>query len=72
MRKVHDTRRRPGAPGITRIKPNVKSRDDIPAILTGLQEPCSDEGTRKRLFGLLDRLVLPEKSRRVGGPGMTR
>ncbi len=48
----------------------MKSRDDIPAILIGLQDLYSDEGTRKRLFGLLDRMVLPGRSRRVGGPGM--
>ncbi len=70
MRKVHDTRRRPGAPDITRIRPTVKSRDDIPAILIGLQDPCGDEGTRKRLSGLPGRLVLPGRSRRVGRPGM--
>ncbi len=67
MRRVHDTQRRPGAPDITRIRLNVKSRDDIPAILIGLQDPCGDEGTRKRLFGLPGRLVLPGKSRRACG-----
>ncbi len=70
MRRVHDTRRRPGAPDITRIRLDVKSRDDIPAILIGLQDLYSDEGTRKRLFGLPDRMVLPGKSRRFGRPGM--
>ncbi len=70
MRRVHDTRRRPGAPDITRIRPTVRSRDDIPAILIGLQDPCGDEGTRKRLFGLPGRMVPPGKSRRVGRPGM--
>ncbi len=70
MRRVHDTRRRPGASDITRIRLNVRSRDDIPAILIGLQDPCSDEGTRKRLFRLLDRMVLPGRSRRIGRPGM--
>ncbi len=70
MRRVHDTRRRPGAPDIRRIRPTVKSRDDIPAIPIGLQDPFSDEGTRKRLSGLPGRLVLPGKSRWVGRPGM--
>ncbi len=70
MRKVHDPRRRPGAPDIRRIRPAVKSRDDIPAILIGLQDLYSDEGTRKRLSGLPGRMVLPGKGRRAGGPGM--
>ncbi len=70
MRRAHDTRRRPGAPDIRRIRLDVRSRDDIPAILIGLQYPCGDEGTRKRLFRLPGRLVLPGKGRRVGRPGM--
>ncbi len=70
MRRVHDTQRSPGAPDIRRIRLDVKSRDDIPAIPIGLQDPCGDEGTRKRLSGLPDRLVPPGRSRRVGGPGM--
>ncbi len=36
MRRVHDTQRRPGAPDIRRIRLDVRSRDDIPAILIGL------------------------------------
>ncbi len=70
MRRVHKLQRRPSAPDITKIRLNVRSRDDIPAILIGLQDPCSDEGTRKRLSGLPGRMVPPGKSRRVGGPGM--
>ncbi len=70
MRKVHDTQRRPDAPDIRRIRLNVRSRDDIPGILIGLQDPCGDEGTRKRLFGLPGRMVLPGRSRRVDRPGM--
>ncbi len=70
MRRVHDTQRRPDAPDITRIRPTVRSRDDIPAILIGLQDLYSDEGTRKRLSGLPGRLVPPGKSHRVGRPGM--
>ncbi len=70
MRKVDELQRRPGAPDIRRIRPTVKSRDDIPAILIGLLDPCGDERTRKRLSGLPDRLVLPGKSRRFGRPGM--
>ncbi len=70
MRKVHDPQRRPDAPDITKIRLSVKSRDDIPTILIGLQDLYGDEATRRRLFGLPDRIVLPGKSRRVGRPGM--
>ncbi len=57
-------------PDIARIRLDVRSRDDTPAILIGLQDLHGDEGTRKRLSGLPGRMVLPGKSRRVGGPGM--
>ncbi len=70
MRRVNDTRRRPGAPDIRRIRLDVRSRDDIRAILIGLQDPCGDEGTRKRLSGLPGRMVPPGKGRRLGRPGM--
>ncbi len=39
MRKIHELQRRPDAPDIRRIRPTVKSRNDIPAILIGLQRP---------------------------------
>ncbi len=45
-----------GAPDITRIGPNIKSGDDIPAVLTGLQDPRGGEAARKRLSGLPDRI----------------
>ena len=47
-----------------------KSRDDIPAVLKGLQHIWSDEELRARLFALLDEHVLPETDREVGRPGM--
>ena len=47
-----------------------KSRDDIPAVLKGLQHIWSDEELRARLFALLDAHVLPETDREVGRPGM--
>ncbi len=70
MRRAHAPRRRPGALDITGIGPNVRSRDDIPAVLTGLQDPRGGEAARKRLSGLPDRMALPRKGRRATGPGM--
>ncbi len=58
------------APDIMEIRLNVRSRDDIPSILTGIQDPCGDEGTGKRLSGPPDGMVPPGKSRRAGRPGM--
>ena len=49
---------------------NPKSRDDIPAVLKGLQHIWSDEELRARLLALLDEHILPEADRTVGRPGM--
>ena len=49
---------------------NPKSRDDIPAVLKGLQHIWCDEELRERLFALLDEHILPEADRTVGRPGM--
>ena len=38
---------------------SVTSRDDIPALLLGLQHLYSDEETRSRLFALLEEHMLP-------------
>ena len=52
------------------IELDMKSRDDIPALLLGLQHLYSDEQTRSRLFALLEEHVLPGVDRTVGRPGM--
>ena len=46
MRKVIDPRRPLGSVPIEDIELDVKSRDDIPAILIGLQAIYKDEATR--------------------------
>ena len=52
------------------IELNHKSRDDIPALLTGLQHLCRDEAFRPRLFALMEEHMLPGVDRKVGRPGM--
>ena len=54
---------------IDKIRIDPKSRDDIPAVLKGLQHIWCDEGLRARLLALLDEHVLPEVDRTVGRPG---
>ena len=55
---------------IEKVWINPKSRDDIPAVLKGLQHIWGDEALRARLFVLLDEHILPEADRTVGRPGM--
>ena len=45
-----------------------KSRDDIPAVLKGLQYLYTDK--RVELFGLLESHIRPGTDRKVGRPGM--
>ena len=70
MREVHRSQFQLGQVPIEKIWINPKSRDDIPAVLKGLQHIWSDEELRARLLALLDEHILPEADRTVGRPGM--
>ena len=54
MREVHRSQFQLGQVPIEEIWINPKSRDDIPAVLKGLQHIWCDEELRERLFALLD------------------
>ena len=70
MRAVHRRQFQLGQVSIDKIWIDPKSRDDIPAVLKGLQHLWSDETLRARLFALLNEHILPEVDRTVGRPGM--
>ncbi len=70
MRHVRNPQMELGEIRIEDIDLDLKSRDDIPALLQGLQHLYSDEDTRTRLFALLEEHVLPGVDRTVGRPGM--
>ena len=70
MREVHRRQFQLGQVPIEKIWINPKSRDDIPAVLKGLQNIWSDEKLRARLFALLDEHIVPETDRTVGRTGM--
>ena len=70
MREIHRRQFQLGQVSIDKIRLDPKSRDDIPAVLKGLQHLWSDEALRARLFALLDEHVLSEVDRTVGRPGM--
>ena len=70
MREIHRRQFQLGQVPIDKIRIDPKSRDDIPAVLKGLQHIWCDEGLRARLLALLDEHVLPEVDRTVGRPGM--
>ncbi len=70
MRNVIELRRRLGSVPIGDIELDMKSRDDIPAVLIGLQAIWGNGETRDELLRLLDEHILPGVRRDTGRQGM--
>ena len=70
MRQTHDPQLKLGAVGIEDIKLDPKSRDDIPAILLGLQHIYADVDLRARLFALLEEKLCQGVDLTKGRPGL--
>ena len=70
MRKVESTQFEIGGIDIGQIHINPKSRDDIPALLIGLQHLYVTPELREQVFALLDAEVNPKTRKDTGRPGM--
>ena len=70
MRKVETPQLEIGGSFIEDVEINPRSRDDIPALLLGLQHLYVVEELRKRLFALLEAEVNPDVRKDTGRPGM--
>lgn len=70
MRNVRTQQLELGEVRIGDIDLDTRSRDDIPALLLGLQHLYTDETFRPRLFALMEEYILPGVDRKVGRPGM--
>ena len=70
MRQVMNPQMELGEVRIESIKLDPKSRDDVPAVLRGLQHLYADKETRARLFSLLEAEAMPGVDQTVGRPGM--
>ena len=70
MRKVESAQVELGATLIGDIRINPKSRDDIPALLLGLQHLYTNDDLREKTFALLEREVNPKARKDTGRPGM--
>ena len=68
MREVQKRQFQFGQVAIEDIWLDPKSRDDIPAVLKGLQHLHKER--REELFSLLERHIRPGTDRKVGRPGM--
>ena len=55
---------------ISEIKISLKSRDDIPTILRGLQYIYSTENIKEKVFQLLESRIAPNIDKNTGRPGM--
>ncbi len=71
MRVVRDLQMKLGETSISQIKFDLRSRDDIPKILRGLQHLYMNEELRQKVFALLEKEIAPEMNKRNGRPGMT-
>ena len=59
-----------GTIDISQIEFDIKSRDDIPQILKGLQYIYTQEKKRKKIFKILEEKIAPTNNKNNGRPGM--
>ena len=71
MRNLRNPQLERGEVRIEDIELDIKCRDDVPALLSGLQYLYLQEAFRDRLFALMDEYILPGVNRKVGRPGMS-
>jgi hypothetical protein len=71
MRVLQNQQMRIGEVDVSNISFNLKSRDDIPKILRGLQHLYTTETLRENIFALLEKNIAPSIDKTTGRPGMT-
>ena len=71
MRVVQNIQMQIGEVDVSKIKFDLKSRDDIPKILRGLQHLYTIPALRTKLFALLEEHIAPKVDKHNGRPGMT-
>ena len=70
MRAIREPLVRLGEIAIEDIEIDAVCRDDIPAVLRGIQHLYCNEELRQQVFDLLDAHFLPSVNRGLGRPGM--
>ena len=70
MRVVQNSQIRLGELAIAEIRIDERSRDDIPAVLRGLQEIYTHDEKREQLFALLEESLTSKTRHTTGRPGM--
>jgi hypothetical protein len=72
MRKIVEKQMQLGEADIANIKFDLKSRDEIPKLLKGLQHIYCSPGVRGKVFEILGKIAPEGKSRNNGRPGMSQ
>ncbi len=70
MRQTKYPQLRIGETPIAEVKIDLKSRDDIPPLLLGLQYIYTTVDLRQKVFEILERQINPDINRKNGRPGM--
>ncbi len=70
MRKIENSQMEFGEIAIGKIDIDAKSRDDIPALLKGIQHIYTQPQIREKIFSLLQEQVRADVNLDVGRPGM--
>jgi len=60
-----------GEVDVSNVRFDLRSRDDIPKILRGLQHLYTTETLRENIFALLEKNIQPSIDKANGRPGMT-
>lgn len=70
MREVRNAQMTLGEIDVSQIKFDLRSRDDIPKVLRGLQYLYMNEPLREKIFALLENEMAPKVNKCNGRPGM--
>ncbi len=70
MRKIIENQLKFGQVDITNIELDLRSRDEIPQVLLGLQAIYSDRPTRRSVFDILQQIIPDDTDTDNGRPGM--
>jgi len=70
MRKIIDNQMKIGEVDISRIEFDLKSRDEIPKLLMGLQAIYCNKEVREKVFNVLEEAIPSNISKSTGRPGM--
>lgn len=70
MRKMFHEQLTLGEPAISAIKIDLKSRDDIPQLLMGLQYIYDNPQLKEKVFSVLEKILPKKTNKNNGRPGM--